>query len=325
MYSCGLLVALAFTCAVLAPRPLGAAEWPERPVRIVIPFGPGGSSDRFGRLVAKHLSTAFDQQFYAENRPGGSGAIGSLQVSRAEPDGHTLLIAGTAPHITGPLTNPAIGYDPITDFTYIAMLGGDSYLFAAHPALGVRSFAELVERIRSSPAAISCGSPGVGSIGHLMIEQLRLKAGMTRLNHVPYRGGGPLATDLLGNHVSTAAIAVASAIEQVRAGTIVPLAVAADERLPTLPEVPTLAELGHGDVGGSTWIWLAGPPRLPAAVTARLNREVRRFMASPEIRQHFEREALLSKDFDAAELRRFIAEEAARWQAAVRAANVSLQ
>src|SRR5262249_23659427 len=167
----GRIAAIAFFCA--SALPTRAAEWPDRPVRIVIPFGPSGSSDRFGRLVAQHLSTAFNQQFYVENKPGGAGAIGSAQGARSEPNGYTLLIAGTGPHITGPAMNATIGYDPVKDFTHIAMIGGDSYLFAAHPSLGVHSFAELVERAGKDPTPISAGSPGIGTIGHLMIEQLR--------------------------------------------------------------------------------------------------------------------------------------------------------
>jgi tripartite-type tricarboxylate transporter receptor subunit TctC len=302
--------------------PARAADWPERPVKIVIPFGAAGSSDRFGRLVAQHLSNAFGQQFYVENKPGGSGALGSQQVARAEPDGYTLLIAGTGPHVTAPAINPAIGYDPIKDFTHIAMIGGDSYLFAAHSANGVKSLAALADRMAASGETISSGSPGPGTIGHLVIEQLRLKPGLKNLNHVPYRGGGPLASDFLGNHVSTAAIATVSAIEHAKAGTIVPLAVAADERLPTLPEVPTFAELGHADVGGSTWIWLAGPPNLPAAIRDKLNEEVRKFLRTPDIQQHFRREALLSKDMDGPQLNRFLSDETNRWRAVVQSAGL---
>lgn len=318
-----LLVAVAIGTVCALALPSRAAEWPDRPVKIVIPFGAGGSSDRFGRMIAKHLSTAFDQQFYVENKPGGAGATGALQAARSEPDGYTLVIAGTAPHITGPVMNPAIGYDPIKNFTHIAMIGGDSYLFAAHPALGVKSFVELIDRIRANETAISCGSPGAGSIGHLMVEQLRLKAGLSGLNHVAYRGGGPLASDLLGNHVSTAAIATMSAIEHARAGSIMPLAVAADYRLSTLKDVPTLAELGYGEVGGSTWIWIAGPPNLPASIVTRLNYEVREFLKSPEVRQHFEREALLSKDYDVAALTRFVTDEGHRWRMVIESAGLN--
>jgi tripartite-type tricarboxylate transporter receptor subunit TctC len=314
---------IAIFCFAAAPS--RAAEWPDRPVRIVAPFGAGGSSDRFGRLIAKHLSEAFNQQFFVENRPGAAGATGSLQVARAKPDGYTLLIAGTAPHITGPLTSSEISYDPIKDFTHIAMIGGDSYLFAANAALGVSSLAELIRLVRSGKAAVSCGSPGTGTIGHLMVEQLRSKLKLTDLNHIPYRGGGPLATDLLGNHVSTAAIATVSAIEHAKVGSIVPLAVASDERLATLKDVPTLAELGHGDIGGSTWIWLAGPPQLPPEIVARINLEVRKFIRSAEIRQSFEQQALLSKDFDPAQMTQFLVEERNRWRSAVAAAGLQRQ
>src|SRR4249920_2148793 len=154
-----------------------AEDWPARPVKIVVAFAPGGSADQFGRLLAAELSAAFKQQFFVENRAGNSGAIGSAQVARAEADGYTLLIGGSGPHLTGPAINPNIGYDPLKDFTHIAMIGADSYAWAANPALGVKSIADLVSLAktrRQNP--ITSSSPGPGSLGHLLIEQFKRKA-----------------------------------------------------------------------------------------------------------------------------------------------------
>ena len=143
-----------------------AEDWPKKPVKIVVAFGPGGTADILGRIVASELSLALGQQFYVENKPGNSGAIGSGQVVRAEPDGYTLLIAGAGPHLVGPAVNPNIGYDTLRDFSHIAMIAGDSFMLAASPALGVKSFADLVQLARTTP--VTCGSPGTGSQGHLV-------------------------------------------------------------------------------------------------------------------------------------------------------------
>src|SRR5262245_62879019 len=184
----GLAVALAAALWIALATPATANEWPSRPVKIVVAFAPGGSADQFGRLMAVELSAAFKQQFFVENRPGNSGAIGSAQVARAEPDGYTLLIGGSGPHLTGPAINPNIGYDPLKDFTHIAMIGADSYVWAANPALGAKSVAELGMLAKDRKARglnpITSSSPGPGSLGHLLIEQFKRKAGLA-IQHVP--------------------------------------------------------------------------------------------------------------------------------------------
>ena len=306
----------------LAATAARAEEWPNRPVKIVIPFGAAGASDRFGRLVATELSKALNQQFYAENKPGAAGVTASAEVSRAQPDGYTLVLAGMGPHITGPALNPQIGYDPISEFTHIAMVAGDSTLFAVNPALGVKTLPDLIKLAKSGTVAINCGSPGVGTIGHLSLEQFRRKAGVMNIAHVPYRGGGPLSIDLLGNHVSTAFIATASGIEQVRAGTIIPLAVTTSERVATLKDVPTFAELGYPDVDSTTWGWLAGPPNMPTEIVSKLNTAIRRFINTPEIQQRFAADSMLTKDMDSDALTKFLAGELQRWKALVQEAGL---
>src|SRR3954469_8514779 len=297
-------------------------DWPNRPVKIVIPFGAAGTSDRFGRLVANELSKSLKQQFYVENKPGGAGVTASAEVSRAAPDGYTLVLAGMGPHITGPALNPKIGYDPINDFTHMAMVAGDSTLFAVNPALGVKTLHELIKLAKSGTVAINCGSPGVGTIGHLSLEQFRRKADVMNIAHVPYAGAGPLSIDLLGNHVSTAFIATASGIEQVRAGSIIPLALTTSERVATLRDVPTFAELGYPDVESTTWGWLAGPPNMPVEVISTLNRAVRDFIKSPETQQRLASDSMLTKDLDSPALTRFLAGELPRWKALVQDAGL---
>jgi tripartite-type tricarboxylate transporter receptor subunit TctC len=310
----------AFTAAAVAAVSLAgtthAQDWPIKPVRVVVPFAAGGSTDRMTRLVAEELTKVFKQQFVVENRPGAGGAVAAAQVARAEADGYTLMAGGFGPHILGPASGVKVDYDPIADFTHIAMMGGETYIFAAHSALGVKSLADVVRLANDKP--INFGSPGTGTLGQLMVDQLRLKVGANRINHVPYRGGAPLQTDFIGNHVPLATLPIAPMLPHIANGTVVPLAVSSAERNPALPDVPTLKEAGYPEIGGAIWFWVAGPKNLPPSVVSRVNQEVRRYLTTTPVRQIFVRDALMSMDADAAALNLFIADEIKRWSAIYR-------
>lgn len=291
-------------------------DWPNRQVRVVVPFGAGGAADRLGRIAAEHLSKAFKQTFYIENRVGAGGAVASKDVARADADGYTLLVGGSGPHIMGPAENAGIGYDPVGDFTHVAMIGGESYALSAQASLGVKSFKELIALSKSKPEPINVGTPGAGSLGQLTIEAILLKK-IANLNHVPYRGGAPLLTDFFGNHVPVASTPILPIIQHAAAGTIVPLGVTSTERIPLLKDVPTFQELGYPEMNGAIWFWIAAPKGLPAPIVQRLNEELRRFIASAETKQMFEKSALLSMDADSPALTRYIAGEVKRWTAFV--------
>src|SRR5207244_2347895 len=165
-----------------APAPPAyAQDWPNKPVRIIVPFAAGGSSDQLARLLTPELSAAFRQQFYVENRFGSSGALGSAQVARAEPDGYTFVNAGSGPHLTGPAINPNIGYDPLKDFTHVALEAADSFVVVVNPALGVKTIADLVKLARDTP--LTSASPGAGSLGQLLLERFKRRAGID-IQHV---------------------------------------------------------------------------------------------------------------------------------------------
>jgi tripartite-type tricarboxylate transporter receptor subunit TctC len=311
-----MLAAAALATVAMASAAAHAQDWPAKPVRVVVPFPAGGSTDRMTRLVAEELTKVFKQQFVVENRPGAGGAVGAAQVARAEADGYTLMAGGFGPHILGPASGVKSDYDPIADFTHIAMMGGETYIFAAHSALGVASLADVVKLASNKP--INFGSPGTGTLGQLMVDQFRLKVGASRINHVPYRGGAPLQTDFIGNHVSLASLPIAPMLPHITTGTIVALAVSSAERNPALPNVPTLKEVGYPEIGGAIWFWLAGPKNLPQPVVTRVNQEVRRYLATAPVKQIFVRDALMSMDADSAALNRFIASEIKRWSAIYR-------
>src|SRR5205814_7886217 len=214
-------VAVCFGALALASVSVCAAqEWPAKPVKIVVPFSPGGSSDQLARLFATELSAAFKQQFYVENRAGSSGALGSAQVPRAEPDGYTFVNAGSGPHLTGPAINPNIGYDTLRDFTHVAMVAADSFVLVARSAVGARSIADLVRIGRGRP--LTSASPGPGSLGHLILDRFKRRAGLD-IQHVPAPNSG--VNEVLGNHISLTMTTLLTVGEQIKAGKVVPLAV----------------------------------------------------------------------------------------------------
>jgi len=306
--SIGLAGACVCAIASISLSPARAQEWPTRPVKIVVAFAPGGSADQLGRLFAAELSTAFGQQFYVENRPGNSGSIGSAQIARSGPDGYSLLVAGSGPHLTGPAINPNIGYDPLNDFTHVAMIAADSFVLAVNPALGATSITELVKLARTKP--LTSSSPGAGSLGHLILEQFKRRAGID-IQHVPSPNSGML--DVLGNHISMSFTTLLTAGEHVRSGGMVALAVTSSERNPVYRTIPTFAEQGYPDVRGETWFWLAGPRNLPPGIVSKLNEEVRRIVMLPRTQAYIAQMALTTRDLDPAAVTGFVREEFAFW------------
>ena len=300
-----ILSAVLVWLCVLAPA-IAAQEWPSKPVKIVVPFAPGGSSDQLARILAPELAAAFGQQFYIENRSGSSGAIGAAQVAKAPPDGYTLVNAGSGPHLTGPAINPNIGYDPLKDFTHIAMLAADSYVLVANPSLGIKSIPDLVRR----GGHLTSSSPGAGSLGHLILERFKRSANLA-IQHVPGPNSG--MQDVLGGHINMTLTTLLTAGLQIKAGLVVPLAVTAPTRHPAYPEIPTFGEQGFADVRGDTWFWLAGPAGLSPFVVRQLNQETRRIINTPAVQAQFNKLSLLTRDLDPAGVTQFVANEYAYW------------
>ena len=310
-------------CAALisiSASSLHAQAWPAKPVKIVVAFSPGGSADQLGRLLAQELSTAFGQQFYVENRPGSSGSIGSGLIARSEPDGYSLLIAGSGAHLTGPAINPNIGYDPIKDFTHIAMIAADSFVVVANPAVGAGSIADLVKIAKTKP--LTSSSPGAGSLGHLILEQFNRRAGID-IQHVPSPNSGML--DVLGNHISMSFTTLLTAGEHIRSGGMVGLAVTSAERNPVYRSIPTFAEQGYPEVRGDTWFWLAGPRNLPPAIITQLSPEVRRIIKLPRTQAYMNQMALMTRDVDPAAVAAFVRDEFAYWAPLAKDVGLSVQ
>jgi tripartite-type tricarboxylate transporter receptor subunit TctC len=288
-----------------------AANWPERPVRLVVPYAAGGSADTLGRLVAAHLQTAFKQPFVVDNRAGGGGSIGSHAVAKAPPDGYTLVVSGIGSHVIAPVETKA--YNPVTDFTHIAMFGGPPTAVCVHPSLGVRSVAELVAYARRSKDGVSWGSPGQGTHAHLLGELFwRTVNGAN--THISYKGAAPAIADLVGGQIPAAFTTFTTANGQIRAGRIQCLAITAERRLAEYPALPTFAELGYPKLTATTWFSLSGPAGLPPAIVDKLNAEVRRGLQTPAARKTLAQEAIETQDWDPATFAAYVRSEVDRWQ-----------
>jgi tripartite-type tricarboxylate transporter receptor subunit TctC len=295
---------------VLAVAGAAAADWPSKPVRIVVPFAAGGAADTLGRLYADALSAAFGRQFYVENRIGGGGLIGAEAVARAEPDGLTLMVSGIPTHVLGPAMNRNVGFDPMRDFTHIAYFGGTPNALVAHPSLGVAAYRDFFALARGADG-VEYVSAGFGTMGNWIAEYLAAKEAV-KLVHVAYKGGAQAMVDLLAGHVKVGMLTWSTVAEHIRAGRLRALAVTSAQRLPHAPEVPTLRELGH-DFVATAWYSLSGPAGLSPDIVERVNREIVRAADRPQVRRQIEQDAIEAKPMSPAEVRSFMQSEIDRW------------
>ena len=314
-----ILALLAGALALLSPLEAAAADWPARPVRIVVPYAAGGQSDVVARLFAESLSQAFGQQFFIENQGGAGGAVAAKNVARAEPDGQTLMITGMGTHVLAPAMNKNVGFDPVKEFTHIAYIGGSPNAFIVHPSTGVKTFDQFLNWVKSAKDGVEYVSPGLGSGGNSVAEYFASKAGV-KLVHVPHRGGGTAMGDLIAGHTKMGSLTWATAREQVRSGTVVPIAISSEKRLPDFPDIPTLKELGYPDIVSTTWLALSGPAGLPQDITERLNREVNKALDNPRVRKHLEQDAFEIKAMTPAEVTQLFQAEIDKWVPAIRQA-----
>jgi len=264
-------LAVFFLVAAALCTGANAAEWPTKPVRVVSPFAAGGAADVIARMFSDGLSGAFNQQFIVENRTGAGGLVGAQAIARADPDGYTLMAAGMSSHVLAPATSKNPGYDPILDFTHIAFFGGAPSLILVHLSIGVRSFKDLIAHVRTRDG-VEYVSSGTGTVGNVLIEYIAMKEKL-KLVHVPYRSGSGAVIDLLAGRVKVGALNWSTAREQVLTGRLVPVAVSSARRLPMLPDLPTLDQLGYSDMVTTTWHMLTGPAGLGRDIVGALNRD----------------------------------------------------
>jgi len=305
----------------LLAAPALAQSWPTRPVRILIPYPPGGPTDIAGRVFAAGLQAELGQPAVVENRAGASGLIGSGEVARAAPDGGTFLVNASA-HVIVPHLQPQMPFDAIADFTPVTELVKVPLILVVNPSLPVNSVAELIAMARAQPGRLSYASSSIGGAPHLAGEMFKLMTG-TNLAHVPYRGSGPALADLLGGHVQVMFDSLASSAQLVRDGRLRPLAVSTAARLEAFPQLPTIAEAGVPGYEIATWYGMWGPKGLPDAIATRMQQAVAAVAATEEARARFTTLGAQPVASPPAEFARFVRSEFDRWGRLVRDASIT--
>ena len=293
-----------------------AQDYPNRPIRIVVPFSAGGAVDGPTRVIALELGKRLGQQVNVENKPGAGATLGSESVAKAPPDGYTLLLASQTNAISATLY-PKLNFQPLDDFAPISLLGREPAVLVVNPKLPVRNLAELVAHAKERPGRIDYASSGNGSGQHLFAALFFSIAGL-RLNHIPYRGSAQATTDLIGGQVMVAMPGVAGMLGHIRAGKVRALAVTGSQRLPQLPDVPTLAESGYPGMVAYVWLGLLAPTGTPGFVVERLHRETQAALASAEVKAYMAGASIEVLGSTPAEFAAYFREERDRWAAVIK-------
>ena len=300
-----------------------AQSYPTRPVRAVVAFAPGGTTDTFTRLMAQKLTEQIGKQVYVENIAGASGNIGTGQVAKAAPDGYTILFAFSS-HVVNPTLFARVPYDPIKDFDPVTLAVASTTVLTVNPSVPAKTVKELVDLIKANPGKYSFGSAGAGTQAHLAGEQFRLSLGLD-LVHVPFGGGGPAVAAVVAGHTPISFVSPQAAMQHVREGTVRALAVTSKTRSQIFPNVPTMAEAGYPEIEGDGWVGILAPAGTPAEVIAILYGESVKILAQPDMK---ERLAALGYDVVASTPKEFaarIAAEIVMWGKVIRAANIKPQ
>ena len=305
-----------------SPWTLAQAKFPQRPVTLVVPTPPGGSTDFTARLIAEPLTRALGQSVIVDNKPGGAGNIGNQYVARAKPDGYTLLMAYSGYQVGNPHLFKDAGWDPIKDFVPVAMVTRAPQVFAIHHALPVNSLHELIAYAKKNPGKLNYASSGNGSIQHIAGELFKQLTG-TYITHIPYRGSGPAVQDLLAGTVDLHITTPASVVSHIKSGRLRALAVTSPKRLTSLPDVPTATEAGLKGYDLDSWFALYAPAGTPAAVVQQLNTEVNKILQQPDIRKKAEDSGTSVEAFSPTQLGEFTRKELDYWGGVIKSAKIT--
>lgn len=308
-----------FALLALAAAAHAQAAWPQKPVRLVVTFAAGGASDIVARTISEPLAKVLGQPVVVDNKPGAGGTIGGAEVVRAAPDGYTLMLSNSTPLSIGPFTVPKLPYDPVKQFTHVAMLGVAPVAIMANPRSGPAALKELPKA--ATAAGYSFGSGGPGSIGHIVGEMVKheMKFGMT---HIPYKGGAPMTTDLIAGTIPVGIDVITAYVPMMKAGQLKGLAVTSRARSPLAPEVPSVVELGLPQLLAENYFGVSGPAGLPKDVTDKLAKALAEVVADPTIVRRFEELGITPLKMTSAEFAGFVAKQITDWAPAIKAADV---
>ena len=316
MKTAWLLVGAIFVAVVT--RDASAQAYPSKPIRLIVPFPPGGGTDILARVIAVPVSESFGQTVVVDNRPGAGGAIGAEMTVRAEPDGYTLILVSSS--YTATSAYQKLPYDPVNDITPIVLIGTTGLVMSVHPSVPVKSVAELIAYAKASPGKLNYASVGVGSVTHLMFEYFKLQ---TKVNivHVPYKGGGPALNAVVGGEVQLTAISLVPTIPHLRAGRLRAIAITSDKRSTLLPDVPTISETVPG-FEVIHWYGMWGPKGMPRNIVARWNKEVAKVLLTDKMKVQMTGEGLDPGGGPPEQLRQIITRDVEKWRRVVREARI---
>jgi tripartite-type tricarboxylate transporter receptor subunit TctC len=306
-----------------AAAPVAADTYPNRVIRLIVPFPPGGSNDVAARIIAPHLEQALGQTVIVDNRPAAGGIVGSDAVAKALPDGHTLLLVASSYTVT-PALNAKLPYDPERDFAPISLVDSNAMVFFVNPKVAARTLPEFVALAKQHRGQFNYSSPGAGSQTHLLIELLSRRAGIT-MQHLPYRGGAPAMMATISGEADFTLLAPNVIFPHIQAGTIRAIATGGATRHPQLPDVATTAEAGFPEVRAVQWVGVFTTAGTPKDVVERLNAELNRILALPDVVEKFTAQGVTPSGSTSAEFRALIASEILQWTETVRAANIKVE
>ena len=275
---------IAAACALVSGATVHAQTFPDRPVKLLVAFPPGGATDTIGREVAKGLNAIWGQAVVIDNKPGAGGMIAAAETARAKPDGHTLFLATDGSVVAIPILQEKVPYNPLTDLSPIALVGGIPLILVANHSLKVKTLADFVALAKSKPEGIDYASSGIGASHHLSMESLQRATG-TKLHHIIYKGGAPALQAVLAGEVGVSWVAVSTALPHIQAGKLVPLAIGSLERSPLLANVPTVAELGYPGFEAGNWVGIIGPKDMDPAMVRKIRGDLMKVVASPGYRE----------------------------------------
>jgi tripartite-type tricarboxylate transporter receptor subunit TctC len=313
MVAGALACAVAGACLLAAAGTAAAADYPTRPVTIIVPSTPGGTLDRASRMLGEKLAERLGQPFVVEDRPGAGGIIGAQAVAKADPDGYTLLMSSSAAHVLVPLLRKHIPYDPLKDFVPLAFVANAPWVLVVNPSLPVNSVQDLIKLAKEKPGELAYASGGPGNPAHIYAELLKSMTGID-MRHVPYKGVSAALNDIVGGHVPLMFSDLLPAIPLITAGKLRALAVTSAERVPSVPQVPTVAESGVPGFDAVGWAMMAAPANTPPEIVKKLNDELKRALALPETKEWIVKNGLApAPTRTPEELQRFVQAELSRW------------
>jgi tripartite-type tricarboxylate transporter receptor subunit TctC len=313
---------LVFLSALVLPALCLPQTYPSKPVKIIVPAQPGGGLDLIGRTIGDQLGRAFEQQFVIENVGGGGGSIACQQTARAAPDGYTLMVGYVATHATSPAVRK-VPYDAINDFTPVAMVGGTRNMLVVHPSVPVNDLKSFMQYAKGKANKVTFGAGGIGTLNHLLIEQLKLAGGFDAVI-AQYKGIGPAFADMFGGQLEAMTPGLAAALPHIRNKRVKPIAVTGLKRHELLPDVPTFEESGFKGFDGVQWYGIVGPTKMPREVTQRLNAEIGRALASPALQSRLVAEAIEPMPMSPEQFGAFIKTELDRYVALAKERNIRL-